>query len=115
MPSAHPIDSVDWLQRRGPLAACGLARAQLRNAPIRLLVGFSPGASSDAIGRALAAKRNGELGANIVVENRAGTGGQIAAIASAPDLVQYQKNGKLRFNPDLGKNHPRQRLSDSVN
>ena len=71
------------------LAAAGLALAQPPdNAPIRLLVGFPPGAGSDAVARTLAAKLGDELGANIVVENRAGAGGQIAAIAlktAAPD------------------------------
>jgi len=70
------------------LAAVGLAFAQPGGAPIRLLVGFPPGAGSDAIARALADKLKDELGAPIVVENRAGAGGQLAALAlksAAPD------------------------------
>jgi tripartite-type tricarboxylate transporter receptor subunit TctC len=65
----------------------GLAQAQ-QGAPIRLLVGFPAGAGTDAIARTLGEKLKDELGAPVVVENRAGAGGQIAAQAlkaAAPD------------------------------
>ncbi len=49
--------------------------------PIRLLVGFPAGAGTDAIARILGEKLKDELGTTVVVENRAGAGGQIAAQA----------------------------------
>ncbi|MCB2035271.1 MAG: Twin-arginine translocation pathway signal, partial [Ottowia sp.] len=70
------------------MAAAGLASAQPGGAPIRLLVGFPAGAGSDNIARILADKLKDQLGTSIVVENRAGAGGQIAAQAlkaAAPD------------------------------
>ena len=57
--------------------SAGLAHAQ--NGPIRLLVGFPAGGGTDVIARTLADKLKDELGTPVVVENRAGAGGQIAA------------------------------------
>ena len=48
---------------------------------IKLLVGFPPGGGTDAIARVLAEKMKDALGTNVVVENKAGAGGQIAAQA----------------------------------
>lgn len=60
------------------LVAAGLAQAQ-STGPIRLLVGFPAGAGTDALARTIADKLKDELGTPVVVENRAGAGGQIAA------------------------------------
>ena len=49
--------------------------------PIRILVGFPAGGGTDGIARTLAEKLKDELGAPVIVENRAGAGGQIAAQA----------------------------------
>jgi tripartite-type tricarboxylate transporter receptor subunit TctC len=59
---------------------CGAAAAQTAT-PIRILVGFPPGGGTDAIARTLAEKLKDQLGVPVVVENRAGAGGQIAAQA----------------------------------
>ncbi|MDZ7813399.1 MAG: Bug family tripartite tricarboxylate transporter substrate binding protein [Ideonella sp.] len=48
---------------------------------IKLLVGFPAGGGTDAIARLLAEHLKDELGANIIVENKAGAGGQLAAQA----------------------------------
>jgi tripartite-type tricarboxylate transporter receptor subunit TctC len=71
--------------------AAGLAQAQSQQ-PIRLLVGFPPGGGTDAIARALGEKLKDQLGVPVVVDNRAGAGGQIAAQAlksAAPDGRTY--------------------------
>jgi tripartite-type tricarboxylate transporter receptor subunit TctC len=49
--------------------------------PIHILVGFPAGGGTDAIARTLAERLKDELGAPVLVENRPGAGGQIAAQA----------------------------------
>jgi len=63
----------------GFATAAGSALAQ--EGTIRLLVGFPAGGSSDAVARHLALGMQQELGRNVVVDNRPGAGGQIAAQA----------------------------------
>ena len=56
--------------------------------PIHILVGFPAGGGSDVVARQVAAGMSLELGQPVIVENRAGAGGNIAALAvakSAPD------------------------------
>jgi tripartite-type tricarboxylate transporter receptor subunit TctC len=62
------------------LAQVGAAQGQPVRT-VRMLVGFPAGGGTDAIARALAERMREELGAQVLVENRPGAGGQIAAQA----------------------------------
>ncbi|MEJ5124610.1 Bug family tripartite tricarboxylate transporter substrate binding protein [Comamonas sp. MYb21] len=65
--------AAGWLA--GPSWAAGYNKGK----PVRLLVGFPPGGGTDVIARLLAEKMKDSLGTSVVVENKPGAGGQIAA------------------------------------
>ena len=48
-------------------------------APIKIIVGFPPGGAIDLIARLLAQKLTSQINGNVVVDNKAGAGGNIAA------------------------------------
>jgi tripartite-type tricarboxylate transporter receptor subunit TctC len=53
------------------------------NRPIRLIVGFTPGSADDYIARVLAPKLTERLGETVVVDNRPGVSGHLAAELAA--------------------------------
>ncbi len=68
--------------------ADAMAQSGYPNRPVRLIVGFAPGGSTDIIGRIVADRLGQRLGQTVVVENKAGAGGTIGAdqaAKSAPD------------------------------
>jgi tripartite-type tricarboxylate transporter receptor subunit TctC len=69
--------------------ATGTARSQtgdFPNRPIRMLVGFGAGGGTDIVARIVAQKMTESLGQSVVVENRTGASGLIAAedVAKSP-------------------------------
>jgi tripartite-type tricarboxylate transporter receptor subunit TctC len=87
--------------------------AQSGSQPVRLIVGAPPGGSTDTIAREVAPEMSRLLGRTVIVENRAGAGGNLAAEAvarAAPDgttlLVSFTSHAvnatlypKLPFDP----------------
>ena len=64
--------------------ACGQAVAQdYPNKPIRIVIGFSAGSTTDILARTLGQKMNDAWGRPVVVDNRPGAGGIAASTAVA--------------------------------
>lgn len=96
------------------LSACAVA-AQAQNnwpnKPVHLVVGFAPGGGTDIVGRALASRLTENLGQSVIVENKAGAAGTIAAdmiSKAAPDgynLLMGHSNSNA-ISPFVLKNVP---------
>jgi tripartite-type tricarboxylate transporter receptor subunit TctC len=65
----------------GAAAACGVQAQTALKGPVRIIVGFAAGGSSDIAARMLADKLKDSLGVPVIVENKVGAGGRIAAEA----------------------------------
>jgi tripartite-type tricarboxylate transporter receptor subunit TctC len=107
---------MNGFTRRAALAGAAVALAAPRLAmaqawpdkPVRILVAFPPGASTDVLARALANALQPVLGQPVVVENRPGAGGNIATVAvrrSPPDgSVFLAHSVAYAVNPSLFRN-----------
>ena len=92
------------------LAMCTVAAhaQQYPNRPIRMLVGYPPGGPADVTARLFAPHLAEALGQQIVIDNRSGAGGTVAATTLAraePDgyTVAIMANGELAIAPNLRK------------
>lgn len=86
---------------------------------IKIMVGFAPGGPTDVLARAYANKLSVELDQQVIVENRQGAGGSLAAsfvAKSAPDgyTLLMAEPGSLAVNPALLTQSPYDPIKDFV-
>src|SRR3954469_22550998 len=91
-----------------PFAYGALAQGAYPSKPVTVVVGFEPGGGTDTTARILQKPLGEQLGQQVVVENRAGAGGNIAvdyAAKSAPDgyTLVLANVGALAVNPHILK------------
>lgn len=97
--------------------AAAFAQADYPNKPIRLIVQFTPGTSTDIIGRLVAQKLTEAWGQPVIVDNRPGAGaiiGTEAAAKSPPDgyTLVMAVSSAFGINPGLVPNLPYDVLRD---
>ncbi|MFL6573760.1 MAG: Bug family tripartite tricarboxylate transporter substrate binding protein [Burkholderiales bacterium] len=89
------------------------------NKPVRLIISFTPGSSTDIIGRAVAAKLQEMWGQPVVAENRPGAGGTVGSefvLRSDPDGYTLLANSSAHVaNPGIYKDMRYDTLRDFVN
>jgi len=89
------------------------------NKPVRLIIAFTPGSSTDIIGRVVAAKLQEMWGQPVVGENRVGAGGSIGSkvvVDSAPDGYTLLANSSAHVaNPGIYAKLPYDTLKDFTN
>ena len=88
------------------LATPALAQSPYPNKPIRMVVAFAAGGSTDVVARSVSQKLSEALGVPVVIENRAGANGTIGSDAvakSPPDgyTILMGEVGSLAMAPGL--------------
>ena len=90
------------------LFTAAAAAQQYPNRPIRFLVGYPPGGPTDITARLVAPPLSEALGQQLVIDNRSGAGGTVAAqtlATAAPDgyTIGLVANGEIAISPNLRK------------
>lgn len=106
-----------WLLGIGLAMLCETGFAAYPDHPIRLVVPFAAGGFTDTLARVVAQKLGQKLGQAVIVDNRAGAGGNIGAqlvAQAAPDgyTLFLATNATHGINPTLYKNIPFDAVKD---
>jgi tripartite-type tricarboxylate transporter receptor subunit TctC len=101
------ISKIAYLLLSAILALPAVAQA-FPSKPVRIIVVYPPGGTSDAVTRMLAEKLAASLGQQVLVENRGGAGGAIgmdAMAKSAPDghTIAFSAISPVTLLPHVGK------------
>lgn len=98
----------------------GLVSAQAYpNKPVRLLVPFAPGGTTDLLARIISEKMGAALGQTVIVDNKAGAGGAIGAaeVAKAPPdgyVLLMSSVSTMAANPAINPATPYDPVKDFV-
>jgi len=98
----------------------GAAQAQTwPSKPLKIVVNFPPGGAADQIARSVAPPLQAALGQNVVVENRAGSGGNLGGdvVAKSPadgTTLLMSSGGMLSVNPHIYAKMPFDPAKDLV-
>jgi tripartite-type tricarboxylate transporter receptor subunit TctC len=101
------------------VAAIGLAHAQYPTKPIRIIVPIPPGGAPDIAARVVGQKVAERIGQQVIVENRAGSNGNIAmetVARSTPDgyTLLLGADSQMTINPHLYSQMPIDTMKDLV-
>ena len=103
----------------GLLVASSVFAQSFPTKPVRLIIAFTPGSSTDIIGRVVAAKLAEMWGQSVVPENRVGAGGSIGSkvvVDAAPDGYTLLANSSAHVaNPGIYAKLPYDTLKDFAN
>ena len=102
----------------GTLALCSFATCSVaQTASVRLIVAFPPGGPNDFVARNISETLGKELGQTVIVENKPGANGIIAAeyvIKAPPDgtVFWFSSTGAVAINPSLYPKLPYNPIAD---
>jgi tripartite-type tricarboxylate transporter receptor subunit TctC len=90
----------------GALSSLVFAQAGYPSRPITTVVGFAPGGGTDTVSRIIAKTLGEQLGQQVLTDNKAGAGGNIASdlvVKAAPDgyTIYLANVGAIAVNPHL--------------
>jgi tripartite-type tricarboxylate transporter receptor subunit TctC len=92
------------------LGGSALAQEAWPSKPVRIVVPFAPGGSTDVIARMVGQRLSTMWGQPVVIENRAGAGGNVGAdaVAKSPGdgYTLLMASGSITINPSLYKKMP---------
>ncbi len=106
-PRTQALSMPSWLRALAAIAFCGVTTCSLaQTASVRLIVAFPPGGPNDFVARNISETLGKELGQTVIVENKPGANGIIAAeyvIKSPPDgtVFWFSSTGAVAINPSL--------------
>jgi len=115
----HALAGLAALSLPPALRPASAQSPEFPDRPLRLVVGFPPGGPNDLLARIVAPGIGERLKRSLVVENRAGSNGEIAAaaVAKAPadgSVIMLASNGSTTVAPALNKNLPYDVRTDFV-